>query len=113
MKYDDVKIDGQNIFDWKEKTDLRVDENIQKITRIPTDQGDPYIAGCLSDYPYVKENHRLIAADLSKQQGLNADPKTIRHINFTGNLHRGGGAKMFFLMEEVFLDFSQETLEVL
>ena len=31
----------------------------------------------------------MIAIDLSKQQKLNADPKAIQQINFTGNLNRG------------------------
>ena len=34
----------------------------------------------------------MIAIDLSKQQTLNADPKAIQKINFTGNLDRGRNA---------------------
>ena len=30
----------------------------------------------------------MIAIDLSKQQALDADPKTIQQMNFTGNLER-------------------------
>ena len=30
----------------------------------------------------------MIAIDLSKQQALHADPKTIQQINFTANLDR-------------------------
>ena len=30
----------------------------------------------------------MIAVDLSKQQGLDADPKAIRQINFTANLEQ-------------------------
>ena len=30
----------------------------------------------------------MIATDLSKQQALDADPKTIQKINFTGNLEK-------------------------
>ena len=45
-----------------------------------------YITGCLLDYPYFKENYKLIAIDLSKQQALNADPRVIQKINFTTNL---------------------------
>ena len=32
----------------------------------------------------------MIAIELSKQQALNADPKAIQQINFTGNLERAG-----------------------
>ena len=37
-----------------------------------------------------------------KQQALDADPKTIQQINFTGNLDRKGDANtaMSFLIEE-------------
>ena len=39
-------------------------KNIRKIT---TGQGDDYATGCLLDYPYFKENYKMIAIDLSKQ----------------------------------------------
>ena len=38
------------------------------------------------DYPYFKENYKMIAIDLSKQQALDADPRKIQQINFTANL---------------------------
>ena len=63
--------------------DIKTYENIRKIA---TGQGDDYAAGCLLDYPYVKENNKTIAIDLSKQQGLDADPRTIKQINVTVNL---------------------------
>ena len=40
------------------------------------------------DYPYFKENYKMIAIDLSKQQALDADPRAIQQINFTANLDR-------------------------
>ena len=36
----------------------------------------------------------MIATDLSKLQALDADPKTIQKINFTGNLEKQ--STMFF-----------------
>ena len=39
-----------------------------------------FTTSCLLDYNYI------IATDLSKQQALDADPKVIQQINFTGNL---------------------------
>ena len=63
--------------------DIKTYENIRKIA---TGQGDDCAAGCLLDYPYVKENNKTIAIDLSKQQGLDADPRTIKQINVTVNL---------------------------
>ena len=56
----------------------------------------------------------MIAIDLGTQQALDADPKAIQKINFTGTLDRGEGATMFFIIEEgkeTILDFSQETVK--
>ena len=56
------------------------------------------------------------AIDLSKQQELDADPKAMQHINFTGNLICEGDTSMFFIIEEakeIILDFSQGTFIVL
>ena len=84
--------------------------------RIATGQGDDYTTGCLLDYSYFKENYKLIAIDLSKQQELDADPRAIQQINFTANLDRAGNTTMFFIIEEAketVLDFSQGTVKVL
>ena len=37
----------------------------------------------------------------SKQHALDADPKVIQQINFTTNLDREDGAKIFFILEKV------------
>ena len=62
----------------------------------------------------------MIEIDLSKQQALDADPKAIQRIKFTGNLNQGEDANdntiMFFIIEEVketILDFSQGNVKVL
>ena len=68
------------------------------------------------DYSYFKENYKMIAIDLSKQQALDADPRSIQQINFTANLDRDGNTTMFFIIEEAketVLDFSQGTVKVL
>ena len=70
-----------------------------------------YSTGCLLDYPYFKENYKLIAIDLSKQQALDAGPKAIQQINFTCNWERQGNADttLFFIIEEakeIILDYS-------
>ena len=65
--------------------------------------------GCLLDYPYFKENCKMIAIDLSTLQQLDADPRAIQQINFTANLHRAGNTTKFFIIEEAketVLDFS-------
>ena len=47
------------------KYDLRTNDNIHKFA---TGIGDDYITGCLPDYSYSKEYHKMIEIDLSKQQ---------------------------------------------
>ena len=42
----------------------------------------------------------MIAIDLSKQQALDADPRSIQQINFTANLESAGKTGTFFLIEE-------------
>ena len=42
----------------------------------------------------------MIAIDLSKKQTLDADPKAIKEINFSGNLDQAGNTTMFFIIEE-------------
>ena len=56
---------------------MRTYDNIRKIA---ADQRDDYATGCLLDYPYFKENYKLIAIDLSKQQAIDADPEAISSL---------------------------------
>ena len=78
----DVETDGRNFFDKPIRNDLKTYDNIRNIV---TGQGDDYTTGCLLDYPHFKKYYKLIAIDLSKQQKLDADPKAIQQISFTGN----------------------------
>ena len=58
----------------------------------------------------------MIAIYLIKQQKLDADPKVIQEINFTGHLERHRQTKIVFIIEEAretILDFSQGTVGVL
>ena len=57
---------------------------------------------------YFKDNYKMIAIDLSKQQSLDADPKTTSQINVSADLD-GEEKIMFFISEkakEIVLDFS-------
>ena len=88
-------------------------ENIRKIA---SGQGDDNKTGCLLGYPYFKENYKMIAIDLSKQQTLDFDPRAIQQINFTANLDRLGNTSIFFITEEAketFLRLFTITLKVL
>ena len=49
---------------------------------------------------FKKKYCKLIAVDLSKQPKLDADPKAMQEISFTGNLSRVEGTRMYFVMEE-------------
>ena len=100
-------IDCINIFDQSINS---VNKTYENIRRTATGQGDDFTTGCLLDYSYFKENSKMIAIDLSKQQALDADPRAIQQINFTANLDRVGNTTMFFIIEQVKetgLDFSQ------
>ena len=106
-------MDWRNFFDQPIKSDLK---SYDKIRKIATGQGDDYTTGCLLDYPYFKKYYKLIAIDLSKQQKLDADPKSIQQINFTGILSRAGDATMFFIIKEAketLLDFPKGIVKVL
>ena len=81
-------------FDQPVKSSTRIYNNILKIT---TSQGEDQTTGCLLFYPYLNEYYKVITVDLSKQQALDAEPKAIQQINFTGNLEQAGNTTMFFI----------------
>ena len=61
-----------------------------------------------------KKNYKLIAINLSKQQKLDADPKAIQQINFTGNLDRVEISRVFFITEVAKeTDSSKGTVKIL
>ena len=72
-----VKIDGKNLFDQPVKNDVRTYDNI---TKTAIGQGDDYTTGCSLDYRYFKIYDKLIAIDLSKQQKLDAGPKSMQKL---------------------------------
>ena len=107
IKNYNVKIDVQNFFDQPVRHKLIKYDHTQKIVTV---QGDDYTTGCLLGYHYFKNYYKMTAIDLSKQQALDADPKTIQQMIFTGNQ-----ATIFFIAEEVkekVLDFPQGTVKV-
>ena len=87
------------VFGQPKNNNIEAYENI----KTATGQRDDYTTGCLLDHPYFKENYKMIAMDLSKQQALDAD---LDRVGYT----------MFFIIEETketLLDFSQGTVKVL
>ena len=60
----------------------------------------------------------MVALDLSKQQPLDVDPKTIQPINFTGNIAGNSfeNTLIYFIIEEgkeTILDFSRGNVKIL
>ena len=112
----------RNFFD-QPMNNIKTYEHIRKNA---TGQGDDYTTGCLLDYLYFKENYKMIAIDLSKQQALDADPRAIQLeisilLEFqikqkTRILDQAEDAFMFLILDEgkeTILDFSQGTVRVL
>ena len=70
-------IDGTNFFDQPINSMNKTYENIRNIA---IGKRDDYTTGCLLDYPYFKENYKMIAVDLSKQNELDADPREFNKL---------------------------------
>ena len=105
--------DGKNFFNQSVKSNKVTYENIRKIA---TGKDDDYTTGCLLDYIYFKNYYKMIAADLRKQQALDADPEAIQQINFQANLDRAGNTRIYFILEEAketVSDFSKGTVKAL
>ena len=84
-----------------------------EIRKVSTGQGDDFTTGCLLDFAYFEKNYRLIAADLSKQKALHADPKVIQQIIFTGKASKN---IVYYILEqskETILQFSKGTTNIL
>ena len=90
-----VMINGENFFDQPIQDDKVTYENIRKIA---TGKGDDNTTGCLLDYQYFRDNYKMIAVDLSRQQALDADPRAIQQINFTVNLDSAGDTRVYFIL---------------
>ena len=84
-----------------------------------TGQGDDYTTGCLLDFAYFEKKYRLIAADLSKQKALDADPRAIQQIIFIGKIKStvaNTRVIIYYILEkskEAILQFSKGTINVL
>ena len=71
------------------------------------------------DVAYFEKNYRLIAADLSKPKALDADPRAIQQIIFTGKITSAAANTrviVYYILEqakETILQFSKGTTKVL
>ena len=57
----------------------------ENVCKTATGQGDDYTTDCSLDYPYCKENYRLITIDLKKELALGVDPRRTQQISFIQN----------------------------
>ena len=82
-----VNIENYNIeIDGRNSCGQPIHDSIKKYDEVretATGQGDDYTKVCLLDFD---KNYKLIAADLSKQKSLHADPRTIQQIEFSGTV---------------------------
>ena len=105
--------DMRNIFDQHIKGDMKAYENIRKVV---TGQGDFSELVAYWIFSYLKENYKMIALDIYKQQAFYLDPKAIQQVNFTANLDQAGHRLFFFIYEETkntVLTFSQGSVKIL
>ena len=104
-------VNGKNFLDQQVRDDSR---RYDELRHLNLGQGDDYTTGCLLDYNYVKDSYKIIGIDLSKQSALDADPRAIQQINFTGSVP--ARTKIFYVLEqakETVLDFSQGMVRVM
>ena len=80
-----VKIESfNNEIDGGKFYDRPISDSIKQYNEISTVQAYDYTTGCLLDLAYFEKIYRLVAGDWSKQKTLDADPKAIQQIIFTG-----------------------------
>ena len=71
---ENCSIDGRSFYDQPIDDLIKQFDEVRKTS---TGHGDDYATGCLLDFAYFKNSYRLIAADLSKQEALDADSRAI------------------------------------
>ena len=59
---------------------VKLYKEYNNIRKIKNGQGDDNTAGCLLNFTYFKDNYKLIAKYLSKEEAPDADPNVIKQI---------------------------------
>ena len=83
IEHYNIETDARNFYDQTINDSVKQYDEVRKVSK---GQGDDYTTGCLLDFAYLEKNYRLTAADLSKQKPLDADPRAIQQIIFTGKI---------------------------
>ena len=105
-----VIIDGRNFYDNSIESDI---EKYRELKKVMIGKGEDYTTRSLLDYNYFKKHYKLVAADLSKQKELDADPRAIHQIEFKYML--GTNSTIYWVLEkskETILKFYKETAKV-
>ena len=110
LKKYNVIIDGRNFYDNPIESDI---EKYRELKKVMIGKGEDYTTGSLLDYNYFKKHYKLVAADLSKQKELDADPRAIQQIEFKYML--GTDSTIYWVLEkskETILEFYKRTVKV-
>ena len=81
IKTYNVLTDRRNFYDQAINDLIKQYDTVRDVL---TGHGDDYTTGSLLDYAYFKDNYKLIAVDLSKQKGLDADLRATQPIVLQG-----------------------------
>ena len=116
IKSYNIEIYSRNFYDQAINDSIKQYNEVRKIS---TGQDDDYTTGCLLDFVYFEKDYKLIVVDLSKQKALDADPKAIQQIIFTGKIKAAADNTrviIYYILEqskETILEFSKGTTKVL
>ena len=105
-----VIIDGRNFYDNPVENDI---EKYRELKKVMIGKGEDYTTGSLLDFNYFDKHYKLVAADLSKQKELDADPRAIQQIEFKYML--GTNSTIYWVLEksqETILEFYKGTVKV-
>ena len=105
-----VIIDGRNFYDNPIESDI---EKYRELKKVMIGKGEDYTTGSLLDFNFFDKHYKLVAADLSKQEELDADPRAIQQIEFKYMLQTD--STIYWVLEkskETILEFYKGTVEV-
>ena len=95
IKNYNIEIDRRNFYDQSINDSFK---QYDKVRKISIGQSDDYTTGCLLDFAYFEKKYRLIPTDLSAQKALNADPKEIQLVIFTGETNNQ--IRVYYILEQ-------------